>query len=458
MMKKPTLAGILSAIIWGSGQWYNKQWLKGALFFFFQVALVATELLTGNYFAGGFTFRDNAGFFTKGIWGVITLGTQPSQLTESGLTPGDHSIILLIQGIIGMLILLIFLGIYIVNIRDAVKSAKIINETGEVLSTKEWVISTFEHAFEYIILIPSTLMLIMFSIMPIIFGFLVAFTNYNKSNLPPTKLVQWTGFANFKFLFQMGGTEGMDGTVWFYTFWNVFLWTILFAIVATATPFFLGLFQAVILNNKRVIGKKIWRSILILPWAIPAMISQLNFQQLFNGQFGPINQFLMESGIVDTPIYWLSDPNNPWLPRFTILAINLWLGFPYFMALMSGIMTSISKDVYEAAEIDGANERQQFWKITLPLVLASTAPLLVMSFASNFNNFGLIYFLTQGGPVNPDYIYAGHTDILISWIYKLTIDQRMYNMASVMSIIIFLIIGTFSAWNFTRTKAIKEEV
>ncbi|MGL4373014.1 MAG: carbohydrate ABC transporter permease [Turicibacter sp.] len=367
---------------------------------------------------------------------------------------------LLIQGIIAMIVLVILLGIFIVNIRDAVKSAKNINETGMVLSSKEWLVQTFEHSFEYIILIPSTCMLLLFSAMPIIFAFLVAFTNYNSSHLPPTKLVDWIGLGNFKFLFTIGETAGATaggGNIWFYTFWNVFLWTIIFALVATATPFFLGLFQAVILNNKRVIGKKVWRSILILPWAIPALISQLNFQQLFNGQFGPINKYLMEFGITDSPIYWLTDSQNIWIPRLTILGINLWLGFPYFMALMSGVMTSISKEIYEAAEIDGANERKQFWKITLPLVLASTAPLLVMSFAGNFNNFGLIYFLTGGGPVNPDFIYAGHTDILISWIYKLTLDYRMYNMASVMSIIIFLIIGTFSAWNFTRTAAFKEE-
>lgn len=130
--------------------------------------------------------------------------------------------------------------------------------------------------------------------------------------------------------------------------------------ISTAAPFFLGLFQAVILNNKRVVGKKIWRSILILPWAVPALISQLNFQQLFNGQFGPINKYLMQAGIIDSPIYWLTDSSNPWIPRLTILGIGLWLGFPYFMALMSGIMTSISKEIYEAAEVDGANERQQF--------------------------------------------------------------------------------------------------
>ena len=454
-MKKPKLAAVVSAIVWGAGQAYNKQWLKGSFFFLFQVILVGIEILTGNYFSGVFSFRE-AGFFLKGIWGAITLGTQPSMLTENGLTPGDHSIILLIEGIIAILILMVFAIIWYMNIKDAYKTAKDFDKTGASVSSREWFEYTWEHAFEYIVIIPSGLMLILFSFMPIIFAFLVGFTNYNKSHLPPSNLVEWVGLNNFLYLFSIGGGS-TSANQWFTTFWNVFVWTIIFAIISTAAPFFLGLFQAVILNNKRVIGKKVWRSILILPWALPAMISQLNFQQLFNGQFGPINKYLVQAGIIDSPIYWLTDSANPWIPRLTILGIGLWLGFPYFMALMSGIMTSISKDIYEAAEVDGASEGQQFWKITLPLVLSATAPLLVMSFASNFNNFGLIYFLTEGGPVNPNFIYAGHTDILISWIYKLTMNDKMYNMASVLSILIFLILGSISAINFTRTAAFKEE-
>lgn len=455
--KNPKLAMLLSTFVWGGGQFYNKQRAKGLFFLFFQVVLIGVELLTGNYFSGNLTFR-TAGFFVSGIWGMTTLGTQLSELTDRGLTPGDHSVMLLIQGIIAVLILFIFMSIWVVNLKDARQTAIEINETKASISSKKWLEKTWENSFEYIVMIPAVIMLMLFVLMPIIFAFLIAFTNYNSNNLPPASLVDWVGLNNFRFLFSLGGTSGQGGSIWLHTFINVFWWTILFAIISTVVPFFLGLLQAVILNNKRVVGKKIWRSILILPWAMPAIISQLNFQQLFNGQFGPINRFLIQHGIIESPIFWLSDPHNPWLPRFTILFIGFWLGFPYFMALMSGIMTSISKDVYEAAEIDGANGRQQFWKITLPLVLAATAPLLVMSFAHNFNNFGLIYFLTEGGPINPNFIHAGQTDILISWIFKLTMDHRMYNMASVMSIIIFVVIGSVSAWNFSRTKAFKEEV
>jgi len=137
--------------------------------------------------------------------------------------------------------------------------------------------------------------------------------------------------------------------------------------------------------------------------------------------------------------------------------VNIWFGFPYWMALMSGVLTGIDKEIYEAADVDGANGSQKFWRLTLPLVMFSTAPLLIMAFAHNFNNFNLIYLLTQGGPVNVNYSYAGSTDILISWIYKLTLDQNQYNMASVVSILIFFVVASLSVWNFSRTKAFKEE-
>ena len=133
-----------------------------------------------------------------------------------------------------------------------------------------------------------------------------------------------------------------------------------------------------------------------------------------------------------------------------------WLGFPMFMVMMLGVFGNIDPTLSEAAAIDGANKFQIFRHIQLPLILLATAPLLVMNMAGNFNGFGLIYFLTKGGPVNPSYQFAGDTDILISWIYKLTLDQQMYNMAAVMSILIFIFVGVISFWNFKRTTSFKE--
>ncbi|MBE6023690.1 MAG: sugar ABC transporter permease [Cellulosilyticum sp.] len=445
----PIIPGIASAIIWGLGQLMNKQYIKAIFFFLFQLILVIVEIATGNYFTGSYVIRENGGFFVKGIWGLITLGTIPRKMSLTGVTDGDHSIMLLVKGIIVMLVALIFVAIYAWNIRDAYKTCKSFNEKCTRLSTRAYVEELWESMFHYIILIPAALLLMFLSIMPIIFSALTAFTNYTKTNMPPTHLVDWVGFKNFMNLINI--------PVWSKTFAGVFSWTLIWAVVATFTCFAFGLIQAVILNSKRIKFKKLWRGIYILPWAIPGMVSLLVFRTMFNGQFGPVSQFLLDMGITSERVAWFSDPNNPNLARITLLVINLWLGFPYFMALMTGIMTGISSDLYEAAKIDGASPLDEFKKITLPIVLNQAAPLIIMSFASNFNNFNVIYFLTDGGPTNVNYQFAGATDILITWVYKLTLDNQLYNMASVMSILIFILIGSISIWNLRRTKGFKED-
>lgn len=192
---------------------------------------------------------------------------------------------------------------------------------------------------------------------------------------------------------------------------------------------------------------------MILPWAFPQMISLLVFKNLLNGQFGPLGQLLLDLHLTDHRIGFLTDPLNA---KITIILVNLWLGFPMFMIMIQGILSNIDKEIYEAAEIDGAGSFQVFRRITIPLVLKATSPLLIMNFATNFNNFGGIYFLTEGGPANPNYQMAGDTDILISWIYKLTLNNQMYDMAAVMCIILFIIIAATSIWNFKRTKAFKD--
>ena len=161
----------------------------------------------------------------------------------------------------------------------------------------------------------------------------------------------------------------------------------------------------------------------------------------------------------DGNIGWFSNTFNPNFVRASLIVVNIWLGFPYFMALMTGIMTAIDKSLYEAADIDGASGFQKLMKITMPLVLYSTAPILIMTFSGNFNNFGVIYFITGGGPNDnvASLGFAGDTDILISWMYKLTTDYAIYNMASVFSVLIFLFVGSVTAWNLSRTRAFQED-
>ncbi len=423
-------AGLASALVWGSGQLWNRQYVKAAFFFLMQVIFVIT-LPSLQY----------------GLWGLFTLGETEMIIEGSKVTMGDNSIILMILGIVWAMVAIFFACVYIANVRDAVLDRGKLDQGISLPGVKEWFHSFKDRAFPYAMLIPAIILIALFVVVPIMFGFLIAFTNYSAPDyLPPRHLVDWVGFQNFVNMLKL--------PMWNSTFWGVLGWTLVWSLVSTLSCFFGGLGMACLVNNRRVKFRKFWRTIYILPWAIPGMISLLVFRNMFNGQFGPINVFLRENGIITQNIPWLSDPT---LAKIVIVVVNFWLGFPYFMAMMSSVMSSISPELLEAARIDGANPRQEFRRITLPLVLYSTAPLLIMSFATNFNNFNVIYFLTNGNPINPDYMYAGSTDILITWIYKLTNDNRQFQMAAVMSIMVFVVIATISTWNFLRTKAFTEE-
>ena len=442
-MKKKTSCAILSAILWGSGQFFlAKRRVRGLLFFAAQLLLFGGELLSGywsNWFAGqipSFDIGTYGGVFTRGIWGLVTLGTTPG-------VGGDHSTLLLINGILVLLALLAFLGIYVWNIRDAVCLGRQLDETGRVDLAASGI--QRRRAFPYLTLLPIGILVALVVLMPIIFSVLTAFTNYDANHMPPAQLVSWVGLSNFVKL--------MSVPVWAQTFWGVLAWTIVWAVCATFSTYFLGLFQAMVLNSRCVKHRGFFQTIYILPWAVPGMISLLVFRNLLNGQFGPLNQFLMDCHLISQRIPFLTDPV---IAKVSIILVNLWLGFPQFMVMLLGVMSNQDTNLYEAAAIDGANRFQTFAHIKLPLLTHATAPLIVMNLAGNFNAFGSIYFLTGGGPSDPAYQFAGDTDILISWIYKLTLDQRMYSMAAVMNILIFIFIAVVSVWNFRRTSAFKE--
>ena len=424
------IGALLSLLFMGLGQLYHRQFIKGILY-----ALLELYVLI---------FYSN--IFISSIYGLYTLG-ENVQVRSRGkiVEQGDHSIFLMIQGIIALLLVAIFIFIYVNNIRDAYKTGKLREAQAPVPNFKQTMANTWEKGYPYLLLSPAVFFTLFLTVLPLIFGIMIAFTNYSGPyHLPPKSLVDWVGFKSFMDLFRL--------KTWSTTFYGVATWNMIWAILATATTYFVGLLYAVMINHRKVKLKRFWRTIYILPWAIPQFIAILIFRNIFNGQFGPINKMLVDLGLQGVP--WLSDPL--WA-KVTLIVVNIWFGFPYWMALMSGILTGIDKEMYEAADVDGATGSQKFWRITMPLVLFATAPLLIMAFAGNLNNFNVIYLLTQGGPVNVNYSYAGSTDILITWIYKLTLDQSQFSMASVVSILMFIVIASLSIWNFSRTRAFKEE-
>jgi arabinogalactan oligomer/maltooligosaccharide transport system permease protein len=458
------LVAVCSAIIWGSGQFLNKQKLKAIVPFALMLIFVSIELLTSpalktaNWnmweIADRFdltvffqclsqelaAFR-NWGFFVKGIWGLVTLGTVARVQTSPVF---DHSVMLLLGGLLAAVAVLIFAAVWVWNIMDAYKTRKKM-EAGIQVSSGQYFKTLWDRSFEYIMISPGLLLVILISLIPIIFSILIAFTNYNVNAIPPRNLIRWRGFETFANIVSI--------RIWGSTLVQIFIWTVIWAFLATFTAYSFGFFQALILRAKAVKFRSFWRGIFILPWAVPALVSQLIFRVLLNRE-GAFNQMLLGAGIIETAIPFLS--HHMWA-KVSLVLVNVWLGFPYFMVLISGVMTTIPTEQFEASQIDGANVFQQFRFITLPFILSATAPQILMSLTFNFNNFGMIYFLTGGGPANPNFQMAGSTDILISWIFKLTLDQRMYNYASALSIMVFIVIASVSAWNLLRTRAFKED-
>ncbi|MNI05755.1 Maltose transport system permease protein MalF [compost metagenome] len=428
--RKPLISSLLSLLFMGLGQLYNRQFAKGFLMVIFEAYILIFW----------------SGPIAKGLWGLITLGEQVQVRSRGRIVEqGDHSIFLLVEGIIFLLALILLICFYIFSIGDAYKVRKGIEAGIPANDAKQSIKFAWERGYVYFLLTPAIIFTMFLTVLPLLFGILIAFTNYSGPNhLPPKHLVDWVGFKTFTNLFSL--------TNWSNTFFGVIKWTILWAVLATATTYFTGLFYSLIINIKAIKFKRMWRTIYILPWAIPAFISILIFRNFFNAEFGPLNEYLGLIGIDKIP--WLGDP---FWAKTALVFVNTWLGFPFWLALMSGVLTNIDRDLYEAAEIDGASSWQRFQSITLPLVLFATAPLLIMSFAGNLNNFNIIYLFTEGGPVNMDYSFAGSTDILISWIFKLTLQQNQFNTASAVSILVFIIIAVFSIWNFRQTRAFKEE-
>lgn len=411
-----------SMLIMGTTQLVHKYWVKGI--FLFTVNVLFLFALPNLILA---------------LKGLVSLGDVVQVRQGFQVIQGDNSIHMLVEGVIAVILMLCFITTYILNVKDAQSCALCkLNIRGQIQSI-------YNKHFAFIVLSPALIVTIAFIILPIAITVLVSFTNYSAPHhIPPKNLVDWVGLRNFWTLFEL--------KIWSNTFFGVALWTVGWAVTATICTCGFGFLLALALENRNIQAKKLWRFVFILPYAIPAFVTLLMFRLLLNG-IGPVNATLNSWGV--DSIAFLSDP---FTAKITVIAVSVWVGAPYFMLLIAGALTNIPRDLYEASEVDGASKLQQFQEITLPMVLHQVAPSLVMTFAHNFNNFGAIFLLTEGGPINPEYRFAGHTDILITWIYKLTLDFQQYQIASVISIVIFLFLSVIAIWQFRRMKSFKDDV
>ncbi|WP_062231321.1 carbohydrate ABC transporter permease [Fictibacillus sp. FJAT-27399] len=409
----------LLSIIPGIGQIYNKQRIKGALFL----------ILAASYFV---VFGN---LLNMGLWGFFTLGTE---------LPRDHSIILLVQGVIAFIVIGFGMAFYVFNIYDAFQNGKKRDQGFAVTTIKEQYQNVIDKGFPYLLVGPGFFILIFVVVFPILFMVFLAFTNYDLYHSPPAKLVDWVGFQNFSDMFTMD--------IWRNTFVSVLAWTIIWTFTATTLQVAVGIFLAVVINQKDLKFKGIIRTLLILPWAVPAFVSILVFSGMFNDSFGAINNDILAAFGID-PIPWLTDPQ--WT-KVAIIFIQTWLGFPFIMAMTTGVLQSIPEELYEAATVDGATVWDKFRSITLPMILAATAPIIITQYTFNFNNFNVIYLFNEGGPAVAGQS-AGGTDILISWIYNLTMTSAQYSKAAAVTVLLSVVIVTVALINFKRTKAFKDE-
>lgn len=407
------------SVIPGLGQLYNRQYAKGIVFLILSLSFIIA-------------FKD---ILNIGLWGLVTLGE---------VLPEDNSIFLLVYGIIAVILLMFGLAFYYFNLRDAYKNGKKRDMGLALNSIKDQYHALIDEGFPYLMVTPGFLLLVFVVILPIIFVLLLAFTNYNLYHQWPAKLVDWVGFANFTKLFTLD--------IWRNTFFSVFAWTILWTFGATTFQIALGIFLAVLVNQKDLKGKAIIRTILILPWAVPAFVSILIFSGMFNESFGAINNIVLDAFGVG-PVHWMTEA--VWT-RIALIMIQTWLGFPFIFAMVTGVLQAIPDELYEAATVDGASRFQQFRSITFPLVMFSISPILITQYTFNFNNFNIIYLFNSGGPAVSGQ-NAGGTDILISWIYSLTVSSQEYGMAAAITMILSAIVITVALWQFRRTKAFTEE-
>ena len=416
------------SLIPGLGQIYNKQKAKGYIF----LAVTALFLV---YFIG-----IGAGELAK----LVTLGTVRGQ---------DNSLFILIRGAFHLIITVVYFLFYALNIKDAGTVAKRINNGITVPKTlKDMVHAIYENGFPYLLIIPSYIAMTFAIIFPVLVTLMIAFTNYDFKHTAPTTLLDWIGFQNFTNMWTLSTFRS--------AFTSVLGWTLIWALAASTLQIVLGILTAIVANQPFVKGKRIFGVIFLLPWAVPAFITILTFSNMFNDSVGAINAqviplfakiFPFLDGIL---IPWKTDPT--WT-KIALIMMQGWLGFPYIYVLTLGILQSIPNDLYEAAYIDGANGWQKFRSITFPMIMAVAAPTLISQYTFNFNNFSIIYLFNDGGPGSVGG-NAGSTDILISWIYKLTTNSSpQYSMAAAVTLIISVIVISISMVAFKKLHAFDME-
>lgn len=423
----------ISYVIMGFGSLLRGQFLRG-------IAFLGTEIAFIYYMVS---------FGSGYLKDITTLGTKGRGFNPDGtVSYGDNSFLILLYSVLSIILILFFILIWRINVRQNRDAQRILAKGGKLPTVKQDLMSLLDENFDKTLLALPTFGIFIFIVLPIIFMICIAFTNYDYNHQAPAQLFTWVGLENFKNLLSFG-SAGFGST-----FGTVLVWTLIWAFFATFLNYFLGMAVAILINKKGIKFKKLWRTILVMTIAIPQFVSLLYVYKMFVPD-GLVNGYLMRWGWISSPIpFW----SNPTLARIMVIIINLWVGIPYVMLICTGLLMNIPADLYESARIDGANPFQMFRKITLPYMLFVTGPFLLTQFTGNLNNFNVIYLLTQGGPKGMKLTGgAGYTDLLVTWLYKMTINDTNYKMASVIGIMVFVVTAVISLVVYNILPSVKDE-
>ncbi len=439
-LKKGDILTRLSFILLGAGNIARKQIVKGLIFLFTEICYI--------YYMISYGFYSLTELSTLGHYERKEIETDWGGFVYEYI--GIPSVQVLLYGVATVVITLLFIAFWREAVKSAYKAQCFTTEGKHVNSFIDDIKDLFNVNLHKLLLVFPLTGIFTFTVLPLIFMMLMAFTNYSDGTSEATNHLNrfnWVGLDSFKQVLDINDNIGEQ-------FWGVLVWTLIWAVFATLLNYIFGMILAIVINRKGTRLKGLWRFNFILSIAIPQFVSLLIMRTMLSDT-GAINMLLQEWGFIDKALpFWT---NETWA-RITVIIVNLWVGVPYTMLQVTGILQNIPAELYEAAKVDGANAVTTFFKITLPYMLFVTTPYLITSFTGNINNFNVIYLLSGGGPQSMELTgSAGNTDLLVTWLYKMTYNDTDYKMAAVIGIMVFVVTAVISLVVYNILPSVKDE-
>ena len=425
-----------SCLIMGLGNIAAGQFVKGLIFLAIEVAMIL------------FLTAPSGGFYWISM--LPSLGTQEMQKVwneDDGIyeyVMGDQSQLILLYGVASVMAIAFFVLVWRASVKSGSNALQLKKSGIKARNIVADIKDLFDENVHKLLMFLPTALLMIFTILPLLYMMCMAFTNYSKEG-DHLVLFDWVGLQNFVSIFNPNSTVGSQ-------FASVLGWTLVWAFFATFLNFILGTLVAIVINRKTIRLKGLWRGCLCMTIAVPQFVSLMVMRSMFQPD-GIINRMLLNAGLISERLPFLTDAT--WA-RVLVIVINLWVGIPYTIMQVTGILKNIPAEQYEAATIDGANAFQTFMNITLPYMLFVLTPHIITQFTGNINNFNVIYLLTRGEPVSVGNT-AGATDLLVTWLYKLSVDQQKYNLAAVIGIFTFIVLSIVSLVTYRSSGSYKDE-